>query len=124
MTCRLILAAILVPETLVSNVSSPMLEGRVYLDADQNGRWDAGESGVAKVLVNAGRNVVASDSEGRYRLECSGDRDLHFLSNEGMLGDDTEGTVDGCHPNDLGMIRQAQVFAKASSPLLAKGSSR
>ena len=48
-------------------------------------------------------------------------KNLHFLSNEGMLGDDTEGTVDGCHPNDLGMMRQAEVFAKALSPLLANG---
>ncbi|MCY2989643.1 MAG: SGNH/GDSL hydrolase family protein [Planctomycetota bacterium] len=55
------------------------------------------------------------------KLTAEGVRHLHFLANEGMLGDDTEGTVDGCHPNDLGMMRQAQVFAKALSPLLPKG---
>ena len=55
------------------------------------------------------------------RLTAEGVKNLHFLSNQGMLGDDTEGTVDGCHPNDLGMMRQAEVFAKALSPLLAKG---
>ena len=58
------------------------------------------------------------------KLTDEGVKNLHFLPNEGMLGDDTEGTVDGCHPNDLGMMRQAQVFAKALSPLLAKGNSR
>ena len=54
------------------------------------------------------------------KLTAEGVKNLHFLSNEGMLGDDTEGTVDGCHPNDLGMMRQADVFVKALSPL-AKG---
>jgi len=37
-----------------------------------------------------------------------------------MLGDDSEGTVDGCHPNDLGMMRQATVMVKALSPMLNK----
>jgi len=55
------------------------------------------------------------------KLTAAGMKNLHFLSNLGMLGDDTEGTVDGCHPNDLGMMRQAEVFAKALAPLLAKG---
>lgn len=55
------------------------------------------------------------------KLTAEGVKNVHFLSNEGMLGDDTEGTVDGCHPNDLGMMRQAEVFAKALAPLLAEG---
>jgi hypothetical protein len=54
------------------------------------------------------------------KLTAEGVKNLHFLSNEGMLGDDTEATVDGCHPNDLGMMRQADVFAKALAPLLGK----
>ncbi len=55
------------------------------------------------------------------KLTAEGIQNLYFLSNEGMLGDDTEGTVDGCHPNDLGMMRQAEVFAQALAPLLGKG---
>jgi len=55
------------------------------------------------------------------KLTAEGMKNLYFLSNLGMLGDDTEGTVDGCHPNDLGMMRQAEVFANALAPLLAKG---
>jgi len=54
------------------------------------------------------------------KLTAEGMKNLYFLSNEGMLGDDTEGTVDGCHPNDLGMMRHAEVFAKAMAPLLGK----
>jgi lysophospholipase L1-like esterase len=54
------------------------------------------------------------------KLKAEGDEHLYLLPNTGMLGSDTEGTVDGCHPNDLGMMRQAHVFAKALAPLLAK----
>jgi len=53
------------------------------------------------------------------RLKAQGDERLHFLSNTGMLGSDTEGTVDGCHPNDLGMMRQALVFEEFLRPLLS-----
>ena len=52
------------------------------------------------------------------KLTAEGMKNLHLLPSLGMLGDDTEGTVDGCHPNDLGMMRQAKVFADALSPLL------
>lgn len=55
------------------------------------------------------------------KLTAEGLQHLYFLPSEGMLGDDTEGTVDGCHPNDLGMMRQAEVFAKALAPLLKPG---
>ena len=54
------------------------------------------------------------------KLTAEGVKNLYFLSNQGMLGDDTEGTVDGCHPNDLGMMRQAEVFVKALSPFLGR----
>ena len=52
------------------------------------------------------------------KLTQDGIKDLYFLPNTAMLGDDCEGTVDGCHPNDLGMMRQAAVFTKALRPLL------
>ena len=37
------------------------------------------------------------------RLVAEGWKKLYFLPKDGMLGDDFEGTVDGVHPNDLGM---------------------
>jgi hypothetical protein len=43
---------------------------------------------------------------------------LHFLSNEMMIGDDGEGTVDRCHLTDLGMMRQAEVFIPAITNIL------
>ena len=54
----------------------------------------------------------------REQLMREGIGGLHFLSNEGMLGNDSEGTVDRCHPNDVGMMRQAAVFAAALIPIL------
>jgi hypothetical protein len=52
------------------------------------------------------------------KLAAAGDKNLHYLSARGMLGDDDEGTVDGCHPNDLGMMRQAAAYTKAIARLL------
>jgi hypothetical protein len=54
------------------------------------------------------------------KLTAAGVKKLYFLPNQDMLGDDGEATVDGCHPTDLGMIRQAARFSQALSPLLHK----
>ena len=35
---------------------------------------------------------------------------LSYLSGEKLLGEDSEGTVDGSHPTDLGFMRQADAF--------------
>jgi len=51
------------------------------------------------------------------KLTAAGVKNLHFLSSQDMLGDDGEGTVDGCHPTDLGMMRMAEAFVKALRPL-------
>lgn len=36
---------------------------------------------------------------------------LHYLKGDDLLGRDDEGTTDGSHPNDLGFVRQSEVFA-------------
>jgi hypothetical protein len=51
-------------------------------------------------------------------LRSEGITGLHFLSNRDMLGADGDGTVDGCHPNDVGMLRQAAVFSRSLSAIL------
>jgi hypothetical protein len=51
-------------------------------------------------------------------LKAEGITNLHFLSNRDMLGTDGDGTVDGCHPNDVGMLRQASVFSKSLAAIL------
>ncbi len=52
------------------------------------------------------------------KLKADGIKQLHFMPNKGMLGDDTESTVDCVHPNDIGMMRLAEAFAKFLKPIL------
>ncbi len=52
------------------------------------------------------------------QLERDGVANLFFVSAEGMMGPDDEGTVDGCHPTDLGFMHQAEVFVAALRPVL------
>jgi lysophospholipase L1-like esterase len=51
-------------------------------------------------------------------LAAPGDRNLHYLTGDKLIGDDGEGTVDGSHPTDLGFLRQADAFAEALGPIL------
>lgn len=48
------------------------------------------------------------------KLRDAGVEGLHCHAGNDFLGDDTEGTVDGSHPNDLGMMR----YAEALDPVL------
>ena len=41
-------------------------------------------------------------------LKESGLKQIYYKKGDGMIGDDYEGTVDGQHPNDLGMMRIAE----------------
>lgn len=52
------------------------------------------------------------------RLQAEGVHTLHYVPGEHLLGDDGEGTTDGSHPNDLGFLRQTEVFAPILQPLL------
>ena len=47
------------------------------------------------------------------KLVAEGWKNLVFLPKERQHGDDFEGTVDGCHPNDLGMADLAKGFGAA-----------
>ncbi|AQT67642.1 hypothetical protein STSP2_00790 [Anaerohalosphaera lusitana] len=56
-------------------------------------------------------------------LEKAGDNrveNVHFLPGRDLLGDDGDGTVDGVHPNDLGMRRHADVLIPAIRELIAE----
>ena len=46
-------------------------------------------------------------------LRKEGIRNLYYLPGDDLLGDDNEGTTDASHPNDLGFMRQADVFEPA-----------
>ena len=47
------------------------------------------------------------------KLVAEGWKNLVYLSKDGMYSGDGEGTVDGCHPNDLGMRSMAKAFGGA-----------
>ena len=47
------------------------------------------------------------------KLQAEGWKDISFLPNTEQMAIDSEETVDGCHPNDLGMARMGEGFAKA-----------
>jgi lysophospholipase L1-like esterase len=52
------------------------------------------------------------------RLKKAGVKNLFYIPGEHLFGDDGEGSTDGSHPNDLGFMRQAEIFAQALEPLL------
>lgn len=56
--------------------------------------------------------------EAYERLIEDGVGGLYYLEGEDLLGDDSESTVDGSHPTDLGFRRQAERFLEALEPLL------
>ena len=52
------------------------------------------------------------------RLRKAGVKNLYYIPGENLLGTDGEGTTDGSHPNDLGFLRQSEIFATVIEPLL------
>ena len=47
------------------------------------------------------------------KLKAEGWKNLVYLSDDKMYTGDCEGTVDSCHPNDLGMMSMAEAFGEA-----------
>jgi hypothetical protein len=52
------------------------------------------------------------------RLQNAGVKKLFYIPGEHLFGDDGEGSTDGSHPNDLGFLRQTEIFARVLEPLL------
>lgn len=50
-----------------------------------------------------------------------GVRGLHYIEGDLLFGDDSEGTVDGSHPTDLGYMRQAHIFKPVLEAALGDG---
>ena len=53
------------------------------------------------------------------KLVKEGWKNLHYLPKDGQFADDLEGTVEGLHPNDWGMMSKAKAFGKAVSDALS-----
>lgn len=54
-------------------------------------------------------------------LQREGVKGLHLALHESWFGDDSEGTTDGSHPNDLGAWRMAQALAGPVRQVLGRG---
>ena len=55
--------------SVVEAAAQPTAGGRVFIDANANGRYDRGETLLAGIPVSDGCRVVTTDAKGRYRIE-------------------------------------------------------
>lgn len=56
-------------------------------------------------------SISRTQAEAVRALRQEGVPGLYLIDGADLLGDDGEGTVDGCHPTDLGMMRHATALA-------------
>jgi lysophospholipase L1-like esterase len=69
-------------------------------------------------LARAHRERRAELAAAYGRLRSAGVPDLHYLRGDRLIGEDSEGTTDGSHPNDLGMMRYADALRPKLTALL------
>ena len=62
---------------------SDMARGRVFFDGNRNSELDAGEAGIAGVLVSNGREVTVTDANGGYELPAYDDMNLFITKKAG-----------------------------------------
>lgn len=65
--------------TPASVLAQTVATGIVFEDANRNGVRDAGERGLPGIRVSDGRQIVATDDQGRYRLTLSSDDVTFFV---------------------------------------------
>jgi hypothetical protein len=80
--CLLVWAASL-PAQTESEAQPQVATGFVYHDANGNERLDAGEKRLPGIRVSNGREIVATDAEGRYRLSVDDDTILFVIKPRG-----------------------------------------
>lgn len=79
----MVLTGLLALLTLVWAQQGAFVEGVVYHDRNQNGVRDSGEPGIPNVLVSNQREVVRTDSKGRYRLPVGEDTKIFVIKPRG-----------------------------------------
>jgi lysophospholipase L1-like esterase len=74
------------------------------------------------IAARKGRNATARAAlQTEFnKLIAAGEKNLHYIAGETLLGADGEDTVDGSHPTDLGFVRQAEAMAKVLRPLVGR----
>jgi len=63
--------------------SQSMATGIVYHDANENGKKDGKEKGIAKIPVSNGIDVVLTDENGKYQLPISNDNIIFIIKPSG-----------------------------------------
>ena len=69
---------------------------------------------VTRLFENKAKKAVVE------KLQSEGWKDISFLPNTEQMTRDTEEAVDGCHPNDWGMMHMGEGFARAIRKALKK----
>ena len=75
LTAQILLAGL----SPVAFAAAEPIHGTVFDDANGNGLRDAGEEGIPQVGVSNGVAVVATDSDGVYALDVSGDAEIFVI---------------------------------------------
>lgn len=76
------------------------------------------QAAVVPSLVAAHRQRRGELAAAYHRLQGGGTKGIYYLKGDHLLGRDSEGTTDGSHPNDLGMMRFAEALRPALQRLL------
>ncbi|MFY7953058.1 MAG: SGNH/GDSL hydrolase family protein [Armatimonadaceae bacterium] len=94
--------------------------GRSEIEQRLSGLVDAIRARRTAPIVFVGKsaidNLVAVDERSHWqetameRLRARGTRDLFVVPGKALNGTDGDATVDGVHPNDLGMLRHAEAL--------------
>lgn len=71
------------------------------------------QAGLVPSLIQGHKERRAELAGAYRRLQAAGVTGLHYLKADRLLGLDSEGTTDGSHPNDLGMMRYAEALRPA-----------
>ena len=75
--------------------------------------------------IRPGRQKFHNENHAALResyeaLKKEGISKLYYIEGDKLIGDDTEGATDGSHPNDLGFLRQADIFEPVLRTALGK----
>lgn len=63
---------------------SQTASGVVYLDANENRQWDDGDRALSGVKVSNGKDIVATDAQGRYELPVDDDTIIFVIKPRGL----------------------------------------
>jgi Calcineurin-like phosphoesterase len=122
---RLVVLAVasIVPSSAVAQAAT--LRGIVYDDANTNGKRDASEHGMSGVMVSNQRDIVITDSLGRFEIPTSGTGIVFVSVPNGYRSNGAFWRAAATAPGalDFGLVREAPPktfsFVHASDPHLA-----